>query len=157
MKKIRIYVDTSVIGGYCDPEFQEWSLGLLADFKAGVFSLLLSELTDAEIQDAPDEIKDAYEEFRSYANEIIELTPEVIKLADAYLSRNILTSNFRNDARHIAMATVAGADLLVSWNFKHIVHFEKIQRFNAVNIEMGYKPILIYSPREVTTHGSESR
>jgi len=48
------------------------------------------------------------------------------------------------------------ADLMVSWNFKHIVHFEKIQRFNAVNIEMGYKPILIYSLREVTTYGRES-
>ena len=47
--------------------------------------------------------------------------------------------------------------MLVSWNFKHIVHFEKIQKFNAVNIEMGYKQILIYSPREVTTYGRESR
>ncbi|MBI4379023.1 MAG: hypothetical protein HY578_08015 [Nitrospinae bacterium] len=61
-----------------------------------------------------------------------------------------------DDARHIAIAAVASADLLVSWNFKHIVHFEKIQRFNAVNIEMGYKPLLIYSPREVTRYGSES-
>jgi hypothetical protein len=156
VKKIRIYLDTSVIGGCYDPEFQEWSRGLLADFQAGMFSLLLSELTDAEIQDAPDEVKDAYVEFRRCANEIIELTPGAIELANAYLERNILTQNFRDDARHIAMTTVAGADLMVSWNFKHIVHFEKIQKFNAVNIEMGYKPILIYSPREVTTYGRES-
>jgi hypothetical protein len=76
-------------------------------------------------------------------------------LAEAYLNHDILTPNFRDDARHIALATVAGADLIVSWNFKHIVHFEKIQRFNAVNMEMGYKPILIHSPREVTTYGRE--
>lgn len=87
---------------------------------------------------------------------ILELNAEVIELANAYLNHGILTPNYRNDARHIALATVAGVDVLVSWNFKHVVHFEKIQKFNAVNIEMGYKPILIYSPREVTTHGSES-
>lgn len=105
MKKTSIYVDTSVIGGCCDPEFQEWSNGLLSD---------------------------------------------------AYLRHRILTHKFHNDARHIAIATGAGADLLVSWNFKHIVRFDKIQKFNAVNIEMGYKPISIYSPREVTTYGRKS-
>ncbi len=157
MKKIRIYVDTSVIGGCCDPEFQEWSRGLLSDFQSGTFLLFLSELTDAEIQDAPDEVKDVYAEFRECTNRILDLSSEAIELAGAYLSHNILTQNFRDDARHIAIATVAGVDLLVSWNFKHIVNFEKIQKFNAVNIEMGYKPILIYSPREVTTYGRESR
>lgn len=157
MKKTRIYVDTSVIGGCCDPEFQDWSRGLLSDFQAGTFLLFLSELTDAEIQDAPEDVQNIYTEFRECTDRILDLTSEAIELADAYLDHNILTQNFRNDARHIAIATVAGADLLVSWNFKHIVHFEKIQRFNAVNIEMGYKTILIYSPREVTTYGRESR
>ena len=157
MKKTRIYVDTSVIGGCCDPEFQDWSRGLLSDFQAGTFLLFLSELTDAEIQDAPEDVQNIYTEFRECTDRILELTSEAIELADTYLNHNILTQNFRNDARHIAIATIAGADLLVSWNFKHIVHFEKIQRFNAVNIEMGYKTILIYSPREVTTYGRESR
>jgi hypothetical protein len=157
MKKTRIYVDTSVIGGCCDPEFQDWSRGLLSDFQVGTFLLFLSELTDAEIQDAPEDVQNIYTEFRECTDRILELTSEAIELADAYLNHNILTQNFRNDARHIAIATIAGADLLVSWNFKHIVHFEKIQRFNAVNIEMGYKTILIYSPREVTTYGRESR
>ena len=157
MKKSRIYVDTSVIGGCCDPEFQEWSNGLLSDFQNGTFLLLLSELTDAEVQDAPDEVIDVYSEFRKHTSDIIEITSEAIELADAYLNHKILTHNFRNDALHIAVATVAGADLLVSWNFKHIVHFEKIQKFNAVNVELGYKPILIYSPREVTLYGRKKR
>lgn len=157
MKKSRIYVDTSVIGGCCDPEFQEWSKGLLLDFQKGNFLLLLSDLTDAEIQDSPEEVKETYAEFRNYVNSVIEITAEAMELADAYLNHKILTHNFRNDARHIALATIAGADLLVSWNFKHIVHFEKIQKFNAVNIELGYKPILIYSPREVTLYGRKKR
>jgi predicted nucleic acid-binding protein len=155
MRKSSIYLDTSVIGGCCDPEFQEWSNGLLADVKAGKFSLFLSELSDAEVQDAPEEVRNIYLEFRNCANRILELRSEAIELADAYLNHGILTVNYRNDAQHIALATVAGADVLVSWNFKHVVHFEKIQKFNAVNIEMGYKPILIFSPREVTTYGHQ--
>ena len=148
-------MDTSVIGGCCDPEFQEWSNGLLADLKAGKFSLFLSELSDAEVQDAPEEVRNIYLEFRNCANRILELSSEAIELADAYLNHGILTLNYRNDARHIALATIAGADVLVSWNFKHVVHFEKIRKFNAVNIEMGYKPISIFSPREVTTYGRQ--
>lgn len=57
MKKTHIYVDTSVIGGCCDPEFRDWSRGLLSDFQSVTFSLLLSELTDAEIQDAPEDVQ----------------------------------------------------------------------------------------------------
>ncbi len=155
MRKSSLYVDTSVIGGCYDQEFQEWSNGLLIDIKAGKFSLFLSELSDAEAQDAPEEVRTIYLEFRNCANRILELSAEVIGLADAYLNHGILTPNYRNDARHIALATVAGVDVLVSWNFKHVVHFEKIQKFNAVNIEMGYKPILIFSPREVTTYGGQ--
>jgi hypothetical protein len=52
------------------------------------------------------------------------------------------------------LATVAAVDALVSWNFKHIVRLEKIRLFNAVNVESGYQPLNILSPREVTTHES---
>ena len=63
--------------------------------------------------------------------------------------------NYRDDALHIALATIANVDLLVSWNFRHIVRYDKIRLFNSVNIESGYKPIQIYSPREVTSYGKE--
>lgn len=154
MRKSGVYVDTSVIGGCCDPEFQEWSNGLLEDFEAERYSLLLSSLTDAEIEGAPEEVKDVYRRFRELAQEVLDLSDEAIGLADEYLRHGIVPESFLDDARHIAIATVAAADILVSWNFKHIVHYEKIQRFNAVNLEMGYKPISIHSPREVTTHVS---
>ncbi len=156
MKKIRVYVDTSVIGGCLDPEFETWSRGMLLDFQKGFFMLVLSSLTDAEIQDAPYEVKEAYKEFKNCDHEYIELDVESIGLADAYLKKNIIPVSFRNDAQHISMATISGADILVSWNFKHIVNFEKIQKFNSVNLDMGYKPIFIYSPREVTTYGREN-
>jgi len=154
VKKTSIYVDTSVIGGCCDPEFQEWSNGLLGDFQAGKFLLFMSELTDAEIEDAPRAVREIYKIFRNCSKDILLLNPEVIELAAVYLSRGILTERYQDDVRQIAIATIAAVDLVVSWNFKHIVHFDKIQKFNAVNLEMGYKPIMIYSPREVTTYGS---
>jgi hypothetical protein len=152
MRKTGIYADTSVIGGCCDSEFQKWSNGLLEDFGSERYSLLLSSLTDAEIEDAPDEVKDVYRTFRELALEILDLSDEAIELADEYIRHGIIPNNYLDDARHIAIATIAVADILVSWNFRHIVHFEKIQKFNAVNLEMGYKPISIHSPREVTTH-----
>ena len=93
---------------------------------------------------------------RSYARapEIIQATDSALELADAYQARKILTPKFYDDGLHIALATIAEADVLVSWNFKHIVHFDKIRLFNAVNLEYGYKPLQIYSPREVTTYGT---
>ena len=75
---------------------------------------------------------------------------EAVRLADVYQARKILTPRFYDDGLHIAVATIAAVDLLVSWNFKHIVHYDKIRMFNAVHLEMGYRPLQIYSPREVT-------
>ena len=87
--------------------------------------------------------------------EILTVDESTLGLAEEYQKRGILTPNFYDDGLHIALATVAEADLLVSWNFKHIVRFDKIRLFNAVNIEFGYKPLQIFSPREVTTYGQE--
>ena len=131
-------------------------MGLLSDFKSGKYFLVISYLTDAEIEDAPGEVKIIYEKFRECRHVFLELDAESIELADTYLEHKILSPKYRDDARHIAMATVADVDVLVSWNFRHIVHFDKIRQFNAVNMGKGYKAIAIYSPKEVTTHVSES-
>ena len=155
MKIQRIYIDTSVIGGCFDPEFAEWSNGLLQDFRNGTFRPLLSEVIGAEIEDAPDEVQVVYVELIALNAEVLTVEESALELADEYQKRGILTSNFYDDGLHIALATVAEADLLVSWNFKHIVRFDKIRLFNAVNIEFGYKSLQIFSPREVTTYGIE--
>ena len=153
MKIQRIYIDTSVIGGCFDPEFAEWSNGLLRDFRNSTFQPLLSEVIAAEIEQAPENVQLVYAELVSLNAEILTIEDHALELADEYQERNILTPNFYDDGVHIALATVAEADLLVSWNFKHIVRFDKIRLFNAVNLEFGYKPLEIFSPREVTTYG----
>jgi hypothetical protein len=91
-----------------------------------------------------------HEDLLHSEHELVAVTEEVIELAEAYQRREILTPKFYDDGLHIALATFAEADLLVSWNFRHIVHFDKIRLFNSVNLELGYKPLQIYSPREVT-------
>ena len=97
-------------------------------------------------------MKEKYYEILKYNCEILKITEETLILSKTYINRNILSERFSDDCMHIAIATINKIDLLVSWNFRHIVHYDKIRMFNGVNIELGYKPIEIYSPREVTTH-----
>ena len=153
MKLQRVYVDTSALGGCFDPEFAEWSNGLMQDFRNRLFKPLLSQVTATELQDAPEKVQAVYAELLTLGAEIIEATESALELADAYQEHRILTPKFYDDGLHIAVATVGEADVLVSWNFKHIVRFDKIRLFNAVNLEYGYKPLPIFSPREVTTYG----
>ena len=153
MKVQRVYVDTSVIGGCFDEEFAPWSNGLMKDFLRGIFKPVLSEIVAAEVLPAPEQVRAQYAELLSVEPQFAELTDEVRQLAAVYQERKILPAKFSNDVLHIALATIAEVDMLVSWNFKHIVQFDKIRLFNAINRESGYKAIEIYSPREVTTYG----
>jgi len=89
--------------------------------------------------------------------EILDITPEVLALADAYQTHGILTPKFYADELHIALATSAKVDLLASWNFRHIVHYDKIRLFTAVNLEQSYKPLAIYSLRKVTSDEVDNR
>ena len=83
------------------------------------------------------------------------VSSEALELLDDYEGRGILGPKFRNDMLHIAVATVADVDVLVSWNFRHIVRLDRIRHFNSVNIELGYKQLAIYSPREVVPHETD--
>lgn len=150
MKKTRIYVDTSVIGGCFDKEFGPWSNGLVDDFKADRFRLVLSDIVAAEVKDAPDAVREKFNEILGFGHEFVVSGQEAVELAEGYQSRKILTPKYYDDGLHIAIASVSEVDLLVSWNFRHIVNFNKIRLFNSVNLELGYKPLQIYSPREVT-------
>lgn len=150
MKVLRIYVDTSVLGGRFDDEFAPWSNGLLRDFRAGTFRPVLSEVVAAEVRPAPEAIRRTYAELITLGAEILTVKDEALQLLAMYQARKVLAQQFGNDMLHIALATVADVDVLVSWNFKHIVRLDRIRLFNAVDIGLGYKPRSIYTPREVT-------
>ncbi len=154
MKTERIYVDTSVLGGCFDAEFAVWSNGLIEDFRRGVFRPVLSDLTAIEVATAPERVRNLHREVTALG-ELVSATEEVVGLVGAYEGHGILGPRYRNDMLHIALATVASVDVVVSWNFRHIVRLDKIQLFNGVNIERGYRTLAIYSPREVTTYGRD--
>ena len=153
MKRQRIYIDTSVIGGCFDEEFAQWSRGLLHDFHRGRYKPIVSEIVADEVSSAPAEVRNSYIELLTLDHEYLEITEEVSALAAHYQERNILSPRYYYDGVHIALATLARVDLLVSWNFRHIVHYDRIRLFNSVNIEQGYHPLQIYSPRQVTSYG----
>jgi predicted nucleic acid-binding protein len=145
---MRIYADTSVFGGVFDSEFEEPSKQFFEEIDSGRFLLVTSAIVEAEIEPAPENIR---EFFAQYANsaELALPTEEMLILQQQYISAGIVTEKSIEDALHVAIASVAKCDLIVSWNFKHIVHFEKIPKYNAVNVLNGYSQIGIYSPLEI--------
>ncbi len=116
---------------------------------------MLSEVVAVEIHPAPEPVRLQYAEILNLGAEFLGVSDEALDVATVYEARGILAARFRNDMLHIALATVADVDMVVSWNFRHVVRFEKIRLFNAVNLELGYKPIQIYSPREVTSYDTD--
>jgi len=149
MKRLLIYVDASVVGGCEDSEFSEGSLMLWRCFIEGVYHMALSTLTLNELKSAPAAVRKRIEEIPPANVVVLENTDEADELADEYLRRGIVGPGSRADAEHVALATVAQADILVSWNFKHIVNVGRIRRFHAVNIELGYATPEIRTPLEV--------
>ena len=87
--------------------------------------------------------------------EAIPLSSASVRLQEAYLAMGIVTPKWETDALHVAHATVTGCRIVVSWNFKHIVHFENIALYNAVNAVEGYPEIRIHTPQEVIDYESQ--
>ena len=112
---------------------------------------VLSSVTAAEVEQAPEQVKKVHAELLAAGAELLMVSPEAMDLLGKYGMKKILGARFQNDMLHIALATIADADVLVSWDFRHIVRLDKIRLFNAVNIECGYKPLTICSPREVVS------
>ena len=150
--RLRIYIDTSVLGGCFDDEFSAWSNSLIRDFRMGRFIPVLSDVTAAEVAEAPEAVRGIHGDMLRLAGSLLPVTPAVVRLVASYQSKRILPSRYSADMTHIALATLAEVDALVSWNFKHIVRLEKIRLFNAANVELGLRTLTILSPREVTTH-----
>lgn len=147
-KSIKIYADTSVFGGIFDKEFEDPSRSFFDAVRKTRYSLITSELVRQEIEAAPVKVRNFFVEILPIA-EITEVTEDSLKLQEAYLKADILSEKYSTDALHVALATVSQASLIVSWNFKHIVNFQKIPLYNAVNTLHGYNEIAIYSPMEV--------
>ena len=147
--KQRIYIDTSVIGGYFDEEFFEATKGLFERFENNEIIFVISDLLDLELLGAPQNVRELLQNYAAEKFERVKLTEEAIKLADTYITEKVVGKSSLEDCRHIALATIYKVDVLASWNFKHIVNMDRIKGYNSVNYKLGYPMIEIRSPKDL--------
>ena len=145
---MKVYADTSVFGGVFDQEFSGPSRQFFDEIDTTRFILVTSAVVEAELKPAPEKVRMFFAKYAESAN-IVDVSEEALALRSHYIKSGVVTETSLDDALHVAIATVSGCDLIVSWNFRHIVHFDKIPKYNAVNMLNGYGHIGIYSPLEV--------
>jgi predicted nucleic acid-binding protein len=148
----RIYIDTSVIGGYFDEEFSEATKGLFERLQKKEIIFVISDLLDLELTGAPQNVRELLYKFSNDKFERVTLTEESIQLADKYIEENVVGKTSLEDCRHIALATVNRVDVLASWNFKHIVNLDRIKGYNSVNYKLGCPMIEIRSPKDLINY-----
>ena len=150
-RPIKVYADTSVYGGVFDEEFTEASQAFFDLVRNREYTLCVSEVVHQELSVAPEKVNELFQEFLPIA-QLLEIGLDALELQQAYIAEGILTETWYDDALHVALATVAECNIIVSWNFRHIVNFKKIPLFNAVNVLQGYRQIAIHSPLEVINY-----
>ena len=154
--KQRLYIDTSVWGGVFDKDFLFETALLFDMIKKMQMTCLYSEITETEIIKAPNRVRTFFESFPTHLKEKLNITSEAIKLAETYVFENVVGQTSFDDCLHIATATVNRADMLVSWNFKHIVNVFRIRGYNAINMRLGYPILNIHSPKEIIGYENEN-
>lgn len=144
-----IYVDTSVFGGCYVKQFSEYSNKLLETFRKGEKKMMVSQVVFDELSKAREEVRNTLFKVPLIFRTTAATSLKARILAVRYIAEGALNYNSHFDAIHIATATLQGADMLASWNFKHMVNLGKIKHYNAINKDMGYRPINIRTPREI--------
>lgn len=122
---------------------------MIEEFKVGIKTLMISDLIIDEIDLAREEIRNKLNETTKKNTKTVLFNNEVIDLAKSYINEGVLSNKCFNDALHIALATINNADILTSWNFKHIVNINRIRIYNSINLRKGYKILEIRTPREI--------
>ena len=145
MHALSLYLDTSVIGGYFDAEFMADTRVLWRLREAGRFNFFTSRLVFQEITGAPPRVRELMRATFT-PDDVLERTAEVEELAQAYLAQKVVPPAFDDDARHVAICTVARLEYLVSWNFRHLANVRRESGFNAVNLLQGYPSLRIVTP-----------
>ncbi|MCX6265314.1 MAG: PIN domain protein [Bacteroidetes bacterium] len=151
----RIYIDTSVVGGYYDEEFKEATIQLFERLDKNEVIFVVSDLLDLELINAPQQVREHLFKYSADKFQRVELTKEAIKLADTYIDEKVVGSTSLEDCRHIALATIYKVDVLASWNFKHIVNLQRIKGYNSVNVRLGFSMLEIRSPKDLVNYGKD--
>ena len=155
MKRQRVYIDTSIVGGFFDVEFEKETKILFQQLENKEIIFVISNLLREELKSAPDNVKNLLDNYSNDNFEIVILTDEAKELADQYIAENVVGKTSLDDCRHIAIATINKVDVLVSWNFKHIVNLTRIKGYNAVNMKNGYITLEIRNPKDLIDYGKD--
>jgi len=147
--KQRFYFDTSVFGGVYDVEFEEPTLQLFERVKLGQILCVYSDLTERELLTAPLRVREYFAEIPKDCLQKVIVDDEILSLALMYVNEKVVGATSFDDCIHIAAATINKVDILVSWNFKHIVNVYRIRGYNSINIRSNYVVLEIRSPKEV--------
>ncbi len=151
-KRLTLYIDTSFIGGYLDIEFAQVTQSLFDNLKNSKYDIMFSSVTEDELLNAPKQVRNFLYNIPENLKKRVELTEESVKLTDTYISEKVVGKTCREDCFQIALATINKADILVGWNFKHIVNVFRIRGYNAVNLKLGYTQIDIRSPNDIINY-----
>ena len=151
MKKLRVYIDTSVLGGYFDDEFNVDTKLLFDEILRGEYKLVISDLTERELVNAPEKVRTLLRDLK-IDFEVISVTKESIDLATEYINEKVVGQTSMDDCIHLVTATIHKLDILVSWNFKHIVNVIRIRGYNSINLRNGYSTLEIRSPKDLINY-----
>ncbi len=121
----------------------------------GQIKCVYSNLTESELTNAPEKVRNYFESIKDEFKEKVFVTPEGLKLAQTYVAEKVVGETSLDDCIHIATATLNKVNVLVSWNFKHIVNIYRIRGYNSVNLRLGHAILEIHSPKEIVNYGSE--
>ena len=156
MKKLKLCLDTSILGAIYDTDDQERlnvTNKLLKLIKNKKYDGYITEIALIEVDRAPNDIKlGLSNKIKEVKFNILEETENSLELAGEFIKEGIFSQESRDDGRHIAIAVINDMDVIVSWNFKHMVNIEKKKNINSVNLKCGYKQIEIVSPYEVVDY-----
>jgi len=149
VKKERYYLDTSVWNGIKEPAFILDTKMFFKMVSRNRVVCLYSEIVESELVGAPGVVNEFFSSMANKYREKVIITDDILRLAEAYIGEGVVGRTSLKDCIHIAAATVHEADILVSWNFKHIVNVHRVRGYNSINTRLGYPILEIRSPREV--------
>lgn len=159
MKRLKVYLDTSVVSYLHQedaPEKMQDTLSLWELFKQGVYEVYVSDIVFREIDRCSEEKLNI---LLDYLDQIeyheLETDSNTIELAGKFIDFAILKKKSFDDCQHIAVAILAGCDVIISWNFKHIVNVKTVKGVKVITTLEGYKDLLIYPPSVLLEEGDD--
>ncbi len=142
----RIYLDSTIIGGAFNKRISEQTKPFWDAFRRGEFIAIVSDILEEELQKAPKRARDFYASLPASQIERVVSTAESNDLAAQYVADGVVDKASLNDCKHVALATIARADVIVSWNMKHLSNIDKKRGYNSVNLKLRYPQIEIQPP-----------